>query len=748
MKIDSSPIMAFPSATGPDHAEAQARARRTDANAGDGFAALFAGDPVPQDIGATFVVPDKLDKSGDAQRDAGAQGRAGSSTIATESPDLASPDADREAILIVPNASSDGTGSPARFDTQPLGVVSLRTLGVLGHLTAKYLTATGAEGAAADPHVPASGQLPPLVQGSGSGAPLVQTDAPSAVRCTQARPTRLGDAQRATATTVVDMRDGVGKARITRTPDGEEVASGHADATSMAAAVGISGHVLAAGSYQASPPYGDPAEMVTNAEPAPRSASATANLGARTAPDLARTSADGTRARSMDSDTLALTSLPRTEPQPGAQAKVAQPLADQGKSQTASTGGVADATDAGQLPSLPFWAVPWLPPADNTAGRVDAAPLQGTLAPVVIGKSLEGNPQRSPAASAEGLPSDATSRHIPTALVDQALVIASVEASAVRAVDIAGVAKTAPLATGGDGGSRATLPPAAPLTAAQPAAAAIGALVGVVTTQYSVLAHSKGEPVAVDATQPSPGEHLALNATATANDESAAKASVDGVSLVLAPATFVRAGHGDRPLNRANASATTSAPELPSADPPGARERDHSGRAVPASADHLPSTGVPFAVPKDVTGPAANVPFAAAGIAREIAHQAATSLGGDPKHTDGKQIEIALAPDELGHVRITMSGDNGAMTLTIHAERQDTLDLLRRNIDTLAQEFQSLGYTNTSFSFGQWSGQSAPQRTPAPASSHETDFSTVPSALAPPRPRQRGGNRQGLDIRL
>ncbi|MDE3026976.1 MAG: flagellar hook-length control protein FliK [Paracoccaceae bacterium] len=484
--------------------------------------------------------------------------------------------------------------------------------------------------------------------------------------------------------------------------------------------------------------------MLTNAVSAPRHASVTVNSGAMAAPDLARTNADGTKVRSMEADTLAMTNLTRTEPQPGARTKVAQPQADQGKSQTASTEGEADTIDAGQPPSLPFWAVPWLPPAGNPAVWVDAPPQQPVLAPVVIGQSLEGNSQRPPVAPAEGLLADATSRDSPTATVDQALAIGSVEAGSVRPADMAGDAKAAPVTAGGDSGGRATQRTATPLITVKPAAAAIDGLVGVLTTRYSVSAHSKDKsetpPVSADAARQSPAVQPILNA--------AAMASVDGGSLAFAPGTVAGAGQGSPPLDRANTPTMVSIPVLPSADPPSAPEKDRSGSAAPASADHLLSPGASFAVPKDVTAITANTPLAAPAIAREIAHQVAMSIGGRAKHTDSKQIEIAFAPEELGHVRITMSGDNGAMTLTIHAERQDTLDLLRRNIDTLAQEFQSLGYANTSFSFGQWSGQSAPQKTPAPASSYETDFSTVPSALAPPPPRQRVANRQGLDIRL
>ena len=64
-------------------------------------------------------------------------------------------------------------------------------------------------------------------------------------------------------------------------------------------------------------------------------------------------------------------------------------------------------------------------------------------------------------------------------------------------------------------------------------------------------------------------------------------------------------------------------------------------------------------------------------------------------------VELSLSPEELGKVKMTLSATDGAMTLVVTAERHDTLDLLRRNIDQLAQDFRDLGYDSLEFSFGQ-----------------------------------------------
>lgn len=67
-------------------------------------------------------------------------------------------------------------------------------------------------------------------------------------------------------------------------------------------------------------------------------------------------------------------------------------------------------------------------------------------------------------------------------------------------------------------------------------------------------------------------------------------------------------------------------------------------------------------------------------------------------------IEIALNPEELGRVRLSLSGSDGAMVVTVTAERAETLELFRRNIGALEQELTALGYRDLAFDFGQSQG--------------------------------------------
>ena len=63
-------------------------------------------------------------------------------------------------------------------------------------------------------------------------------------------------------------------------------------------------------------------------------------------------------------------------------------------------------------------------------------------------------------------------------------------------------------------------------------------------------------------------------------------------------------------------------------------------------------------------------------------------------------IEIHLNPVELGKVRISLQTGDAGLLVTIHADRPETLDLLRRNTAVLANDFLHAGHEKTSFSFG------------------------------------------------
>ncbi len=110
-------------------------------------------------------------------------------------------------------------------------------------------------------------------------------------------------------------------------------------------------------------------------------------------------------------------------------------------------------------------------------------------------------------------------------------------------------------------------------------------------------------------------------------------------------------------------------------------------------------------------------------------------------------VELTLSPEELGRVKLTLAAGDGTMTLVVTAERGDTLDLLRRNIDQLAQDFRDMGYQSLQFSFGRdGSAQRQFVRNDAvavPVTGQPASLTFDPQAPAPVRVAGAG-----LDLRL
>lgn len=83
----------------------------------------------------------------------------------------------------------------------------------------------------------------------------------------------------------------------------------------------------------------------------------------------------------------------------------------------------------------------------------------------------------------------------------------------------------------------------------------------------------------------------------------------------------------------------------------------------------------------------------------EVMRHVAQQLAGVARQMPDRPIELTLNPEELGRVRLTFTTTDGGISVAVIAERGDTMDLLRRHIDTLAQEFRDLGYKDVNFDF-------------------------------------------------
>lgn len=66
-----------------------------------------------------------------------------------------------------------------------------------------------------------------------------------------------------------------------------------------------------------------------------------------------------------------------------------------------------------------------------------------------------------------------------------------------------------------------------------------------------------------------------------------------------------------------------------------------------------------------------------------------------------RPVELTLSPEELGRLRMSFQSEGSAMHVTLSFERPDTLDLMRRHIDQLAQDLRAFGMSEVTFSFQQ-----------------------------------------------
>lgn len=89
-------------------------------------------------------------------------------------------------------------------------------------------------------------------------------------------------------------------------------------------------------------------------------------------------------------------------------------------------------------------------------------------------------------------------------------------------------------------------------------------------------------------------------------------------------------------------------------------------------------------------------------------------------------VEVKLSPEELGRVRLAMTTAESGMTVLVTAERPETLDLIRRNIDLFASDLADQGFTDLSFSFGDETARDGEEKPDgAPGASDNSDLRTL-----------------------
>ena len=136
----------------------------------------------------------------------------------------------------------------------------------------------------------------------------------------------------------------------------------------------------------------------------------------------------------------------------------------------------------------------------------------------------------------------------------------------------------------------------------------------------------------------------------------------------------------------------------------------------------------------ETSGPAHRAELARAPIA-----QAVEILARQQERT----VEISVRPEELGRVRMSLTTTETGVTMVVTTERPETLDLMRRHIDQLAQELRRMGYDDIGFDFHRdGAGQDSRQE------QHRTGGAIHEVAVPPTVPDTARLALPGLDLRL
>jgi hypothetical protein len=130
----------------------------------------------------------------------------------------------------------------------------------------------------------------------------------------------------------------------------------------------------------------------------------------------------------------------------------------------------------------------------------------------------------------------------------------------------------------------------------------------------------------------------------------------------------------------------------------------------------------------------------------DLPAQVARQLAEAIQQTPNRPVEITLKPQELGAVRLSVQQAELGIVVSLTAERPETLELMRRHIDQLGQEFQAMGYANIAFSFagGDTGSQTQSDDTPTPNSAETEDTATAPATHI----HLATGTTSGVDMRL
>lgn len=242
-----------------------------------------------------------------------------------------------------------------------------------------------------------------------------------------------------------------------------------------------------------------------------------------------------------------------------------------------------------------------------------------------------------------------------------------------------------------------------------------------------------------------------------ANNQAVAGVVDVRATAVAAPDTAPSPKRGDRrPMENAPSEATRIT--NPGADKPAPASNQAMPVTIPMASvvanETLPfDSGAPFefavsqSAPSQATGLSHSQPNAA--IAQpEIPRHIARQLADVARQMPERPVELTLNPHELGRVRLTFTLTDGGINVSVLAERGETMELMRRHIETLAQEFREMGYADVGFRFSQQNRENTDGNNAESQARHSGEFVHFPENENIPPARVSLEPTTGLDLRL
>ncbi len=163
----------------------------------------------------------------------------------------------------------------------------------------------------------------------------------------------------------------------------------------------------------------------------------------------------------------------------------------------------------------------------------------------------------------------------------------------------------------------------------------------------------------------------------------------------------------------------------------------------PAEADPLVTLRGDFSIA--ATAPQNQPVHPTLSLPQHVARQIAEAMQNMPN----RPVEISLNPEELGRVRLALSASETGLVVNVLAERQETVDLMRRHIANLESAFQDIGYNHIAFSFtggDQSQTEAGNDSVPTKNTTDGMEFdASIPDAT---QITLTAGPSAGLDIRL